>query len=250
MSTQYHHPYASRSSRNVSHNGFSQNQQLSLVAGPENNNDQELIASLMNAVDSMPVDELRKRMKNMTAAEPDFAWGDFHFHPVKTAISTRKSSFFNTKHNKHIENTTDDVFTYPSRNQSAVQRSRHLPSNLTIVTAYWNLGTFRKGSRNMHFSTKTYFKWATIFKHLVNPLVVYTDSEEFRELIERLRSDRVNNTMIYLTNRTDFWPFRLLNDVRSVYNVPGYPKKPPEYRGSRIHRDSTFQIRGGDRHRA
>lgn len=45
--------------------------------------------------------------------------------------------------------------------------------------------------------------------------------------MERLRSDRVNNTMIYLTNRTDFWTFRLLNDVRSVYNVPGYPKNHP-----------------------
>lgn len=107
------------------------------------------------------------------------------------------------------------------------KRSRYLPSNLTIVTAYWNLGTFRKGSGNMHFSTKTYFKWATVFKYLVNPPVVYTDSEEFKELMERRRSDRVNNTMIYLTNRTDFWPFRLPNNVRSVYNVPGYPQNHP-----------------------
>uniref|UniRef100_A0A8W8NXW2 Uncharacterized protein n=1 Tax=Magallana gigas TaxID=29159 RepID=A0A8W8NXW2_MAGGI len=158
-----------------------------------------------------------------------YAWGDFHLHPVKTAISTRKSSFYNTKHNKHVENTVDDVFTHPSRNQSAVQRSRHLPSNLTVVTAYWNLGTFRKGSRNMHFSTKTYLKWATVLKYMFNPLMVYmyTDSGEIKELMERLRSDRVNNTIIYLTNRTDFWPFRLLNDVRSVYNVPGYPKNHP-----------------------
>lgn len=132
------------------------------------------------------------------------AWGDFHFHPVKTAISTRESSFFNTKHNKHVENTVDNVFTNPSKNQSAVQRSRHLPSILTIVTAYWNLGTFRKGSGNMHFSTETYFKWATVFKYLLNPLVVYTDSEEFKELKERLQSDRINNTMIYLTSRTVF----------------------------------------------
>lgn len=132
------------------------------------------------------------------------AWGDFHFHPVKTAISTRESSFYNTKHNKHVENTVDNVFTNPSKNQSAVQRSRHLPSILTIVTAYWNLGTFRKGSGNMHFSTETYFKWATVFKYLLNPLVVYTDSEEFKELKERLQSDRINNTMIYLTSRTVF----------------------------------------------
>lgn len=114
----------------------------------------------------------------------------------------------------------------PGTNRKCSDPDVHLPSNLT-VTAYWNLGTFRKGPGNMHFSTKTYFKWATVFKYLVNPLVVYTDSGEFKEPMERLRSDRVNNTMIYLTNRTDFWPFNLLNDVRSVYNVPGYPKNHP-----------------------
>lgn len=79
----------------------------------------------------------------------------------------------------------------------------------------------------MHFSTKTYFKWATVFKYLVNPLVVYTDSEAFKELMERLRSDRINNTLIYLTNRTDLWPFKLLNEVRSLYDVSGYPKSHP-----------------------
>nr|XP_034300600.1 P2X purinoceptor 7-like [Crassostrea gigas] len=68
-----HHPYASNSSRNVIQNeGVSRNQQLSLATGPENINDQELSVSLMNAVDSMPVDELRQRVKIMTAAEPDF----------------------------------------------------------------------------------------------------------------------------------------------------------------------------------
>lgn len=171
---------------------------------------------------------------------------DFHFHQVKTAISTRISSFYNFT--RSISNTQTIQWTMsspnPSRNQSGVQRSRHLPSNLTIVTAYWNLGTFQKGPRNLHFSTKTYFKWATVFKYLVNPLVVYTDSEAFKELMERLRTDHINNTLIYLTNRTDLWPFKFLYEVRSVYDVPGYPKSHP----NTVVSDSTFQIRGGGRH--
>lgn len=136
----------------------------------------------------------------------------FHFHQVKTAISTRISSFYNFT--QSISNTQTIQWTMsspnPSRNQSGT-----------------NLGTFQKGPRNLHFSTKTYFKWATVFKYLVNPLVVYTDSEAFKELMERLRSDRINNTLIYRTNRTDLWPFKLLNEVRSLYDVSGYPKSHP-----------------------
>lgn len=136
----------------------------------------------------------------------------FHFHQVKTAISTRISSFYNFT--QSISNTQTIQWTMsspnPSRNQSGT-----------------NLGTFQKGPRNLHFSTKTYFKWATVFKYLVNPLVVYTDSEAFKELMERQRTDHINNTRIYLTNRTDLWPFKLLYEVRSVYDVPGYPKSHP-----------------------
>lgn len=125
---------------------------------------------------------------------------------MKTAISTRISSFYNFT--QSISNTQTIQWTMsspnPSRNQSGT-----------------NLGTFQKGPRNLHFSTKTYFKY------LVNPLVVYTDSEAFKELMERQRTDHINNTRIYPTNRTDLWPFKLLYEVRSVYDVPGYPKSHP-----------------------
>uniref|UniRef100_A0A8W8N4K6 Uncharacterized protein n=1 Tax=Magallana gigas TaxID=29159 RepID=A0A8W8N4K6_MAGGI len=99
--------------------------------------------------------------------------------------------------------------------------------NLTIVTAYWNLGTFQKGEGDLKFSTNTYFNWASTFKYLVNPLVVYTDCKEFKELMETLRSDRLNNTMIYMLNRTELWPFQLINQIRSVLDQPGYPKHHP-----------------------
>uniref|UniRef100_K1R3V3 Protein htrL n=1 Tax=Magallana gigas TaxID=29159 RepID=K1R3V3_MAGGI len=99
--------------------------------------------------------------------------------------------------------------------------------NLTIVTAYWNLGTFQKGEGDLKFSTNTYFKWASTFKYLVNPLVVYTDCKEFKELMETLRSDRLNNTMIYLLNRKELWPFQLINQIRSVLDQLGYPKHHP-----------------------
>ena len=101
------------------------------------------------------------------------------------------------------------------------------PSNLTIVTAYWNLGTFQKGSGSLHFTTNTYINWAPVFRYLVNPLVVYTDSKEFKVLMETLRSDHVHNTKIFLTNRTEFWPFQLTDKIKTVFDQPGYPKHHP-----------------------
>ncbi|XP_048728601.2 uncharacterized protein LOC125646398 [Ostrea edulis] len=101
-------------------------------------------------------------------------------------------------------------------------------SNLTIVTAYWDLGTFQKGAGGkLHFSTNTYFAWAKTFKYLVNPLVVYTDSKEFKNLMEKLRADHINTTKIYFMNRAELWPFQVIEQIQTVYDLPGYPKYYP-----------------------
>lgn len=116
----------------------------------------------------------------------------------------------------------------PQKDESKVGNNVKNTRNVTIVTAYWNLGTFQKGVGGLKFSTNTYFKWASTFKFLVNPLVVYTDCKEFKELMETLRSDRLNNTMIYLLNRTELWPFQLVTQMKSVLDQPGYLKHYPK----------------------
>lgn len=135
---------------------------------------------------------------------------------------------------KFIPNLTQDnlvkkksVVEIPQKNESKVGNNVKNTRNVTIVTAYWNLGTFQKGVGGLKFSINTYFKWASTFKYLVNPLVVYTDCKEFKELMETLRSDRLNNTMIYLLNRTELWPFQLVTQMKSVLDQPGYPKYYP-----------------------
>lgn len=135
---------------------------------------------------------------------------------------------------KFIPNLTQDnlvkkksVVEIPQKNESKVGNNVKNTRNVTIVTAYWNLGTFQKGVGGLKFSTNTYFKWASTFKYLMNPLVVYTDCKEFKELMETLRSDRLNNTMIYLLNRTELWPFQLVTQMKSVLDQPGYPKYYP-----------------------
>lgn len=101
-------------------------------------------------------------------------------------------------------------------------------SNLTVVTAYWNLGTFRKGSHQT-FTTNTYLTWTKTFKYLMNPLVIYTDCVQFRDLITKERSEGKleYQTELVFINRTSLWPFSLLDKIKQVYSQPGYPAHYP-----------------------
>ncbi|XP_048731524.2 uncharacterized protein LOC125648456 [Ostrea edulis] len=101
-------------------------------------------------------------------------------------------------------------------------------SNLTIVTAYWNIGTFKKGPSAL-LTKNTYFSWMKTFQYLMNPLVVYTDSKEFGDLMKKLRSEGKLNyqTEIFYEERKSFWPFGLVDRIQSVYKQPGYPAHHP-----------------------
>ena len=66
-----------------------------------------------------------------------------------------------------------------------------------------------------------------MFKYLLNPLVVYTDSKEFKMLMETIRTEHANITVIHLLNRTELWPFQLISEIKTVYEQPGYPKYSP-----------------------
>lgn len=50
--------------------------------------------------------------------------------------------------------------------------------NITIVTAYWDLGTSRKGKKMQH-TRHQYEEWASVFEMMLNPVIVYTDSIDF-----------------------------------------------------------------------
>ncbi|XP_061166829.1 uncharacterized protein LOC133175738 [Saccostrea echinata] len=97
-------------------------------------------------------------------------------------------------------------------------------SSITIVTAYWNLGTFQKGFSKT-FTKNTYLTWAKTFQYLTNPLVVYTDCAEFRDLMKKLRSEGKLNyeTEIFFVKRKTLWPFQLVDRIKKVFTQPGYP---------------------------
>lgn len=99
--------------------------------------------------------------------------------------------------------------------------------NFTIVSAYFNLGTLRKGFQAT-LSPALYRKWASALTRLHNPLVFYTDDVEFKTLIESGRAHLPNLTkVIYVEKRETLWAFTLKGKIQKIYDDPKYPKYYP-----------------------
>lgn len=74
-------------------------------------------------------------------------------------------------------------------------------NNLTVVTAFFDIGSFSKGSLFNMRSTDDYLKWARTFQFLLNPLVVYTDSRRFLKHIQLIRANLFYRTEIFLIDK-------------------------------------------------
>ena len=67
-----------------------------------------------------------------------------------------------------------------------------LLDDVTIVTAYTNIGSFYKGSRQKSYTTNLYYRWMRVFRYIRNPLVVFfdhtTDAKYFINLMGKQKS--------------------------------------------------------------
>ncbi|XP_048259243.1 uncharacterized protein LOC124132406 isoform X3 [Haliotis rufescens] len=100
------------------------------------------------------------------------------------------------------------------------------PLDVTVVTAYFNLGRFRKGS-GLFFDTQLYMSWSGVFKHLRNPFVFYTDSEDIAKQFQQMRIGKEGITKIVLVDRKNLWAFGWVDRIKKIYSNPGYPKFHP-----------------------
>ncbi|ESO85696.1 hypothetical protein LOTGIDRAFT_155187 [Lottia gigantea] len=96
---------------------------------------------------------------------------------------------------------------------------------VTVVTAYWNLGSFQKGpSKNLVFKSNLYKKWMSTFQYLANPLVAFVDDKKFADHLRHLRRNMANATKIILIEKSKLWSFGLKDKIHNIYSKPGYPK--------------------------
>ncbi|XP_046567093.1 uncharacterized protein LOC124275559 isoform X2 [Haliotis rubra] len=100
------------------------------------------------------------------------------------------------------------------------------PLEVTVVTAYFNLGRFQKGSGNF-FDKNLYMKWANVYQYIRSPFVFYTDSSDTAETFRKMRAGYENITKILLVDRKSVWAFNYVERIKEIYSIPGYPKHHP-----------------------
>ncbi len=104
------------------------------------------------------------------------------------------------------------------------------------MTAYFNIGSFPKGSISNIFTPDLYKKWIKIFAKITNPMVGYFDDPTVAELFRKIRDSGGlgEKTKIEVVERKALWSFNLLNQTAKIFADPFYPKflpntKIPEY---------------------
>ena len=98
-----------------------------------------------------------------------------------------------------------------------------LSSQVTVVTAYFNIGSFQKGDIDT-YTPKHYLRWMTVFSRISNSLVVYLDTDESINYFKIVRSSLPKHlTKIIKISRENLWSFNLESRIQAVFNQPGYP---------------------------
>lgn len=104
----------------------------------------------------------------------------------------------------------------------------NLSDNITLVTAYFELGSFKKGLLNVITPTK-YKKWMSVYARILNPLVIYTDSEDVYKQFQQLRAQHSTQhiTKLILIRKEKLWAFQIKSQIDSIFQQDGYPTFSP-----------------------
>src|SRR6218665_3390813 len=114
-----------------------------------------------------------------------------------------------------------------SNNSSSSSRNYSLADRLTVVTGYFNLGSFKKDSRR-NFTNAIYRKWMTVFASIYNPVVVFGDTDSDLKFFAKVRSCLPSNlTKLIKVKRNETWAFSLEDRISSIFKQPGYPRHHP-----------------------
>lgn len=108
-----------------------------------------------------------------------------------------------------------------------VDKFRGTNRSLTVVTAYFDIGNIPKGSLSNIRTTDQYKSWMNVFRYLNNPLVVFTDSDNFTEFFTELRKESAALTKIVKIAKESLWSFEIKPQISQIYDKPNYPKYYP-----------------------
>jgi hypothetical protein len=88
--------------------------------------------------------------------------------------------------------------------QSELSVEKPLKDELTVVTAYFNIGSFGKGSTTNVFTPNLYKEWLRVFTLIRSPVIGYFDTDEYADLFAELRRRLPSNmTVVHKVNRSE-----------------------------------------------
>ncbi|XP_064644484.1 uncharacterized protein LOC135498210 [Lineus longissimus] len=135
---------------------------------------------------------------------------------------------FNNHDKKDSIQFKNDIRTHNQRrNEKRVSRGVY-SEDITIVTAYFDLGTFRKGNKNSRIFTKQmYERRLGEYGRLMNNVVAFFDDKHIYETFKTIRATQEKKTKIFLINRKALRSFQVIDKVREILSYKGYPQFHP-----------------------
>ena len=94
--------------------------------------------------------------------------------------------------------------------------------NTTIVTAFFDIGVFKKGTEGNRDASH-YYKWCKPWKYILNPVIIYTDSPDFAKIMTETRKDLAHFTVLKMVKRGDYWPCQYETRITEVFSQKDYP---------------------------
>nr|XP_022300792.1 uncharacterized protein LOC111108996 [Crassostrea virginica] len=113
--------------------------------------------------------------------------------------------------------------------QTDLNSIRGTNRSLTVVTAFFNIGSFPKGTPDDVRRTDNYAEWMRTYSYMKNPVVFYTDDETYIDFFSKNASLQFE---VILVNRTDLWAFQILSNITEIYSNVTYPEYYPNTNNS------------------
>ncbi|CAG2215433.1 unnamed protein product [Mytilus edulis] len=102
------------------------------------------------------------------------------------------------------------------------QKYRSQTEDVTLITAYFNIGAFQK-TRNTIYSSSTYFNWMKQFEYVSNTVILYTDENKFAMKFKSIRKHfPTYMTKVFVVNQSNLWSFQLKKRLEDIYNQTEY----------------------------
>ncbi|KAL8572244.1 hypothetical protein ACOMHN_022481 [Nucella lapillus] len=109
-----------------------------------------------------------------------------------------------------------------------MQKMNSMEPEITIVTAYFNIGKLNKGGPFGQYTPQKYIEWMSVFGRIDNPLIVFTDSHQVKDIFEKLREKfPPERTQVLVIKREELWAFQLAEEIKGVFSQPNYPTHDP-----------------------